>query len=95
MLELCALAALAVGGAHVSIVLAVAAPLLAAAVWGQFVSPKAAGRVSEPVRWAIETAVFLAAAAALVVAGSPVPAIVFAVVALLNGAAVRTLEAGA
>ena len=45
--------------------------------------------VSEPVRWAIELAVFGAAAVALAVAGQVVLAIVLGVTAVANGAAVR------
>ena len=89
------LAALAVGGAHVHVAVAVVAPLAAAVVWGMFVAPKAARPVSEPVRWAIEVALFAFAAGALVVAGSPVLAILLFAGALLNGAAVRALSAGA
>jgi hypothetical protein len=83
-----------VGGAHVHVAVAIAAPLLAAFVWGRYVAPKATRPVSEPVRWGIEVAVFLAAAAALVVAGSPVLGIVLLAVALVNGAAVRALDGG-
>ena len=50
LLELCLLAALAYAGLQVSVVLAVAAPLAAAVVWGLFVSPKArVPRVDRPV----------------------------------------------
>ena len=90
-LELCALVALAVGGAHVHWVVAFVAPLVAAVLWGLFVAPKAARPVSEPVRWGVELVVFGAAAAALVVAGAVVLGIVFFVVAAVNGAVVRAL----
>jgi hypothetical protein len=94
-LELCALAALAVGGASIHWALGIAAPVLAAVVWGMFVAPKATRPVSEGARWAIELMVFGFATAALVVAGAPVLAVVFAVAAVLNGAVVRALEPAA
>lgn len=76
LLELCALGALAWWGAATgsttiaSVLLAVAAPLVAAVAWGVFVSPKA--RIKLPVvRWVVELAVFLCAAAGLVAIDHP------------------------
>jgi hypothetical protein len=77
LLELCALAALAYGGFHtgqrglLQWLLGLGAPLLAAAVWGLFVAPKAAIAVPAPVRLAFELAVFAAAAAGLALARQP------------------------
>jgi hypothetical protein len=96
-LELCALAALAYWGWHtggstlVKIVLAVAAPLAAAAVWGRFASPNTRGRVAEPVRIAAQAATFGAAVAALLAAGRPVLAAVSAVAAAVNAMLLRVL----
>src|SRR4051794_29281692 len=56
VLELCALAALAYGGWHVSgpvwlrVLLAMAFPLVAAIVWAQWVAPKARHPISDPLR---------------------------------------------
>jgi hypothetical protein len=90
LLELCALAAVSYWGAQVSsstvvnIVVAVAAPLALAIVWGLFLGPKASRRVALPGRWPFELAVLAAAVAALVAAGSPVLAVLLAVIAILN-----------
>jgi Protein of unknown function (DUF2568) len=93
LLELAALASLAYWGfteydGVVSILLGVGAPLVAAVVWGLFVSPKA--RYGSPIRQAVgEAAVFGAAVIALFAADQPVLAIVFAAVALADGVLVR------
>ena len=74
-LELCALAALAFWGAHVdasratTVTLAILAPLIAAAAWGLFVSPKAQIRAPKLMQLGVEFSVFLAAAGGLVAAG--------------------------
>ena len=75
LLELAALAALGYGGAHVHagmvarVALALAAPLLAALVWGLVVSPKARVRAPAPVRLLVELAVFAAGTGALFATG--------------------------
>lgn len=86
-LELAALAAVAVWGARtgsgaVSVLLAVAAPLVVAAVWGRWNAPRAAHRLDPLPRLALELAVFLAASAALVAAELATLGIVLAVVAI-------------
>src|SRR5437763_16150638 len=97
-LEPAALAALGYWGAQAGrgtaahILFAISAPLAAAVLWGLFVAPKAAIRVSEPVRLAIELLVFAAATAGLAVADQPVLAAVFAVAAFLNSVLVRLLR---
>jgi hypothetical protein len=76
LLELCALAALgywgwqAGGSTAVSVVLAVAAPLAAALLWGCFVAPKRRYEVSKPVKLGVELLVFAAAVTGLVAAGA-------------------------
>jgi hypothetical protein len=85
--ELAALAAVAVWGARtgsgaVSVLLAVAAPLLVAAVWGRWNAPRSAHRLDPGPRTALELAVFLAAAGALVATGLATLGIVLAVVAI-------------
>lgn len=83
LLELAALAALGVWGAHagttglLSAILAIAAPLVAVVLWGVFVSPKAYVSVSWPARLGVELAVFCAAIAGLAVSGFPRLAAVF------------------
>ena len=95
VLELCAFAALGYWGSQATssgvwcAVLAIATPAAAIVIWGLFVAPKAKVTVSEPVRWAIELAVFVGAALALAAAGQPVLGVVFGVVAVANGAVVR------
>ena len=86
-LELAALAAVAVWGARtgsgaVSVLLAVAAPLVVAAVWGRWNAPRSAHRLDPQPRLALELAVFLAAAGALVAAGLATLGVVLAVVAI-------------
>ncbi len=69
--ELGLLAALAFSGAALgqtpmwSWALAVALPAVAAAVWGRWVAPRAARRLSDPARLGVEVILFGAAAAAL------------------------------
>ena len=66
-------------------VLGLAAPAAVAVVWGLFVSPKAKIELPRPAQFAIELAVFAAAALALAAADQPVLGIVLAVVALVSG----------
>jgi hypothetical protein len=89
-LELAALASFAFWGATgadgiVAIVLAVATPLVAAAIWGLLVSPKARIRLERPVRFAVELVFFAAAAAALVASDQGGLALALAVLAIASG----------
>jgi hypothetical protein len=90
LLELCALAALGYWGfnAHTNtlmkFILGIGAPLLAAIVWGLFVSPKAAITVHPLLRLAIEALVFGSAILGLVSAGRPGLAWTFGLVLLVN-----------
>jgi hypothetical protein len=102
--ELTMLAALAYWGFAVGVgvsawLLGLGAPLLAAIVWGVLVAPKARWLVSVPVRVAIGLLLSAVGAAALAVAGEPVPAVVLGVAALatslLNAAQERGLRADA
>jgi hypothetical protein len=89
LLELCLLAALAWAGASVDgplvvrILLAVALPLGAAALWGTFVAPKRKVQVSEPTRLLVELALFGAGAVALVLADQVILGVAFGALALL------------
>ena len=90
-LELCMLAALAVWGFSLedtatSVVAGIGAPLLAAVVWGVFVSPKAVRRLEDPWRLVLELVLFAAAAVALAAAGHAVLATAFALAVLANEA---------
>ena len=77
LLELCALAALGYWGWHAGasraarLGLAVGAALAAAVVWAVFVSPGRPVDPPAPFRFALELAVFGAAAAGLLAAGRP------------------------
>jgi Protein of unknown function (DUF2568) len=90
IVELAALGGLAYWGAHTgsgiaSVILAVAAPLAAAVVWGLYAAPKASRRLPRGPRVAVEATVFGLAAAGLAVAGQGLWAAVFIIVALVNG----------
>jgi hypothetical protein len=91
-LELCMLAALAYWGYQLDAATplrwgaASAAPLLAAVVWGTFLSPKAAVSINLPAQLALEVAVFASAAAALAASGRLGVGLTLAVSALLNRA---------
>jgi hypothetical protein len=90
--ELAMLAALAFWGYVVgegvwAWLLGLAAPLVAAIVWGTFVAPRAKVPVPAPVRVAIELVLYAAAAAGLAAAGQPVAAVVLAVGGLVTSVA--------
>ena len=96
--ELAMLAALAFSGFAVgeglgAWAIGIGAPVLAAAVWGAFVAPKARWPVPALVRVAIELVLFGVAAGALAAAGQPVAAVVLGVAgvatSLLNEAQER------
>lgn len=90
LLELCVLAAVAYWGSRVStstalnVVVAVAGPLLVAAVWGAFLAPNASGRLDPPARWALELLVLAAGIAALVAVSEPLLGVALGVVAIAN-----------
>jgi Protein of unknown function (DUF2568) len=89
LLELSALAALAYWGFHefsagAQWLLGIGAPIVAAAVWGAFVAPKASRPTVDPVRLLLEVAVFGSGVVALLLAGSTELAIVFAALVLVH-----------
>lgn len=90
VLELCMLAGLAVAGHQLGsqpaakIVLAIAVPLLAAVVWGLFVSPRAAVPVPRWLWYGIQLVLFGAATAGLVAAGYALLGAVFGVLVIAN-----------
>jgi hypothetical protein len=104
LLELAALAGLAVWGVHAGgtlsagrigkVALGVGAPLLAAVVWGAFVAPKASVQLSGGVKFAIASAVFAAGAGGLAESGRWQLGIALAGVFLANQLALTLLGAG-
>lgn len=88
LLELAMLVALAWAGWQVNVVLAVAAPAVAAAVWGMFVAPKARYPLPLVQRLGVEAVLFGAAIAALALAGHPWLALAFAAVLVADEAVV-------
>jgi hypothetical protein len=84
LLELCLLAALAYAGLQVNIVLAILAPLVAAVVWGLFVSPKARFPLSRPLWVGVQVVLFGAAVAGLVASGQGVLGSIFGVAVAVN-----------
>ncbi len=90
LLELCALGALGywgfkTGSATITkIALGVGAPLVAAVVWGMFVSPRAPVELPGLVVLLLQVLVFGAAAAALVASGHRTLAMAFGVIVVIN-----------
>lgn len=95
LLELAALAGLAVWGVHVGtpawdkVALAMAAPVAMAVVWGLWVAPRAVRRLPDPARLVVELAILAVVSAAIALSGYPVVAAVFAALAIANGAVLR------
>jgi Protein of unknown function (DUF2568) len=98
VLELCALAALAYAGWQssgsfwVRLLMAIALPLVAAVVWGQWVAPKARHPLPDPLRLVPEWLVFGGATVALAVTGRPLLAAALAVLAAGNRLALHLLH---
>ncbi|MCX5384808.1 YrdB family protein [Streptomyces sp. NBC_00083] len=97
VLELCALTAIGVWGyaqggpVAVRILLALAAPGLAAVVWGMFAAPKARVHLPQSGVLLVKAVVFGSATAALFAVGHHAMAVSFAVVVLVN-TALATLD---
>ena len=90
-LELAAFAALAYWGATTgsgvtSVLLAIAAPAVAIALWAVFAAPRSERRLRKAPRIALELAVFAVAVAALLAAGAPAAAIVLAILVVASTA---------
>jgi hypothetical protein len=84
LVELAAFAAFAYWGASVgsgatSVALAIAAPVVAIALWGVFAAPRSKRRLATAARIPFELSVFGLAVVALLVAGATVAAVVLAV----------------
>ncbi|HET6866976.1 MAG TPA: DUF2568 domain-containing protein [Solirubrobacteraceae bacterium] len=87
--ELAAVAALAywgasLGGALLSVVMAVLAPAAMIALWGRFAAPRASRRLSRRARIPFELTILLLAAVALLAAGEDALAAVLAAAVVLN-----------
>jgi hypothetical protein len=76
------------------IVVAVAAPVLAMAIWGLWVAPRARRRLRDPLRLAVELVLFALAATALALTGPVLAAVVFAVVAMGVALLLRAVAPG-
>ena len=96
--EIGALVALAVGGAHLGgnalakVGLALLFPAIAGTVWARFAAPKSAHRLPPDRRLVVEVLVFGSAVLALVSAGHPAVAGLFAAVAVIDTALVHVLQ---
>ena len=87
LLELALLAAVSYWGLQAQgAVVAVVMPLVFAAVWGAFLSPKAKVALPRPARLALEVVVFALGAAGLFAAGATTLGIAFAAVVVVNEA---------
>lgn len=90
LLELAMLAAFAYWGFStgaswiVRILLGIGTPLVAIALWGMFIAPKARTLLPEPARLGLEIVLFASAAAALVAAGRREWAIALVIVTVIN-----------
>ncbi len=90
ILELVLLFALSYWGFHVSsglfvqILLGIGLPLLAAIVWGIYISPKASVKLPMPAVLLIEAFLFAAATVCLILSGFVIFAVIFACVAAVN-----------
>ncbi len=90
LLELCALGALGYwgfktgGGAAAKITLDIGAPLVAAIVWGTFLSPRASITLPGAVVLVLQALVFASAVAGLVSTGHRTLALVFGVIVGVN-----------
>ena len=95
--ELAALAALAVVGVDladgaISIVLAMALPLVAALLWGRYVAPASPGRLHDPARGVVEVVIFGCAVVGLAGTGHRVLAITLGIAAACTAPLARRFE---
>jgi Protein of unknown function (DUF2568) len=98
--ELATVAALATAGAlaHTAvdwrIVLAILGVVLFAVIWGRAIGPRAAHRLSDPMRLVVEIVIFVVSAVVLGLVGYPLIGIVVAVVSIATAAALRAVMPG-
>lgn len=93
---LCELGALAVlgwfGAREGGVALAIALPVAAGVLWGAWVAPRAKRRLRDPVRFAVESIVWISAIASLVLLGQRVAAAGFGIAAYATAIAARRFE---
>jgi hypothetical protein len=95
LIELAAIAALAVWGAQATsstpanVALALAAPAVAIGIWSVWSAPRASRRLAGNALIALELAILIVVTALLAVAGHPIWAAILAVVSLANGVTLR------
>jgi hypothetical protein len=75
-----------------AVALAIAAPALAIGLWAVFAAPKSSRRLDRAARVPFELGVFGLAAVALLAAGKPAGAVVFAVLAAVNAALLAAFD---
>lgn len=97
LLELGALTAFAYWGSRtgptaVNVLLGIGAPLAMAVAWATWAAPKAPRRLAAAARITLELSVFALAALALVAAGAPVAAAIFAVLVVVNAALLSVFD---
>jgi hypothetical protein len=97
LLELAAFAGLAYWGARtgsgaVSVLLAIAAPALAIALWAVFAAPRSERRLPKAPRIAFELCVFTVAVIALLAARAPIAAVVLAVLVAASTALLTAFD---
>ncbi len=90
--ELAALAALAWWGRSIHLALAIAAPLATCIVWGLWVAPRGRHRLRDPLRFAVESIVWLAAIAGLIAIDHLPIAIGLGVLAFATAVGARSFE---
>jgi hypothetical protein len=78
-------------GVVLAIVDAVLLPVVAAAIWGLFIAPRAGRRLPEPARFLVEFALFAATGVVLVLVGWVISGIVLAVVGIGVAALTRVV----
>ncbi|MEV6620146.1 YrdB family protein [Amycolatopsis sp. NPDC051106] len=78
-------------GVVLALVDAVLLPVVAAAVWGLFIAPRAHCRLPEPARFLVEFALFAATGVVLVLVGWVIPGIVLAVAGIGVAALTRVV----
>jgi len=92
--ELAALGVLGWWGKHTGgVALAIALPVMAGALWGAWVAPKAKRRLGDPARFAVESIVWSSAIIALVLLGQPLAAAGFGIAAFATALGARRFEA--
>ncbi len=91
ILELAAIAALAVAGGSASWVPAVLMPLALIVIWGWLIAPKSTRRLPDPARLGVEVTIFIGVGAALAASGRIAAGLALAVVSIAVAGALRAV----